>query len=242
MEFPRVIFITEEFDDSVKWDDWVDNYIRCMYGILKEKVPADFADPIKTANYYFREPGTKLLAGPFKLSDIPYNTHMRQPGDMRRVAFVNDNESPYKPGGMLEYLHFDYSPSGEYEVPPEHILDAGKEVSPENILRYRDFYTKGSGWTALLDARFKTKHGVIRLHDLRHHGWRERDNLWGISRGEGADREVYTVSEKWVSGEGGDCGIPMYSVGSYPDWGWKFLLIMRRIIEWQKSGCDSADI
>lgn len=230
--------IIEVFDEGMNihaWSYWKRNYISVQHGMHKGRLDEKFAEHYKTVVLYIREVDAKALAGPFSISDIPYNTHSKQPRDMRRVGFEDSQDRLYRPNDGQDYLCFDYSPSGGYPVPPESVLETRTSMPLSALLEYEKYYADAGGVLDLRYAEFPSPVGTLRLHDLRHRGigrngrW-DMQELWGISRGERGSQEVWGVNETWIP-EGSSNKrdeICMTFVNEYPEWGWSW----KKAIKW----------
>ncbi|MEV4575970.1 hypothetical protein AB0K16_22260 [Nonomuraea jabiensis] len=220
--------ILEVFDEGLHphaWHDWKRNYINVQHDMHNDRLNEKFAEHFKDVVIYVREPdGTNLLSPPLKINDITLAVrHPKQPGDIRRIAFS------YIDGPMYRHeefgsLYFDYSPSGGYAVPPEHILDAGPHMTRDALWEYSKYYIDGPGYMDLRSAEFSTPVGKLRLHQLEvgYRGLGNLRTLWGISRGERDSREVWGVSEQWIPEGSRKEEISLGFVNQYPEWGWKW--------------------
>jgi hypothetical protein len=189
----RIIEIFSDGEHIWEWDLWVKNYIAVMHDVHRGRGATNPSEHFTNTVYYIREPGSRTLSPALQLSDIPYNTHPKQPDDMHRVAFEDTDDHLYRPDNGRDYLHFDYSPSSGYEIPPEDVLKAPLTLAA--LKSYTKYYTEDrEGYRAFKEADF----GGYRLADKRSVDRGEYNDAWAITRGPQETREVYLVEGAWV--------------------------------------------
>ena len=229
------------FGDTVQtWEyaAWVRNYITVKHAINEGKY--DDAFSFQMCTYYIREADSTELTE-VVLKDVRRVDRVSMPDDTRIVWW--DRAVPTIKGGHFRYptladqLCFYYSPSLASQIPPPEVIDA--PLTLEALKSYTKYYIEDrEGYRAFRAAQFSTSVGTLRLHDLRHHGrlpsGRYGDlELWGISRGEGDDIEVYDVNERWMrhglSSE--EDQINMMFQNQYPLWGRRIDQVIKLIGE-----------